>query len=131
MKSLIKYIITWLIISIVGGVLFYLLYPFFTKETDHTNYFKSALAVGALTSFITYVFYTFLFNIVFNNRKFNMFIKCVCCFILVILFWTFIGSVTFGFPVKGLLFIALSLGISNTTLPYLDRYLYFIIDKNY
>jgi threonine/homoserine efflux transporter RhtA len=45
----------------------------------------------------------------------------MCCFVLVILFWIAIGSITFGFTVKNLLFITLSFGILNAMLPYFTK----------
>ncbi len=124
MKLLIKYIATWIFISLISGAINYWLNISLTERITYPVNFKSILLTSSITSFTVHVFYIFFFKVILKDKNFNSFTKSMCCFVLVILFWIAIGSITFGFTVKNLLFIALSFGILNAMLPYFDKKLY-------
>jgi len=120
------------LVSILGGALFYLLYPVFMGH-ETTNYFASAIGISFLGAFLTYVFYSVIFGKQINAHSENI-IRGLFCLVFVTAIWSIIQIAVFGFEFGFKLnknaFILCSLGAANFFTPYFEYFLSKIFPAN-
>lgn len=117
MLIFIKYLLAFFLVSFIGGSLSYFLYPYFVKEEISTNRYDSALAVSAFITIITLSAYL-LFRYINRNSYTTIWTRSIFCLLFPPILWSIFQSFVFGMHFSEFVFILLSIGLSNSLIPF-------------